>query len=519
MQEYFAQEDKNDPRNSTPHVYAVANRARYRLVHGFGKINQVIVISGESGAGKTFNARRALDFLAARNEIVSKTSHLDIHADKSCKTIIHKIANVIPLVSAFTTARTTRNMKSSRHGQMLRLQYDERCVIRGASIHSFLFERTRVTECSDNFEIFYQLLYGLSEEEIAELLLSRDQNYTVLGIRNSRDSCSLAEEFRETVASFKALDFTDECRVDIFRVIAFLVHLGNIRFDKTIGEGISIDLANEDSKNALKNACSLISLPEYELTQLLTSTIICPQSSGGRHSSYRRYFKTTDDCRNRLFSIARFIYDRLFNRLVERVNEILHDTGNNYNWLGLLDIFGFESFDYNGLEQLCINYATERLQLYFMEDYLEAGQRELEEEGLVTLPTSVSIELYRDRIFVIENIVFSTFDDASRSPIALKSSTLLQQMHAKQKGKSGFLVTKNNVFMIEHYSCPVEYNVNNLLSKNTDKLLCMSRYHRNYRLYSAIVKISCCSRCWKSSKKVSLKHVALAANRPPLWPN
>lgn len=235
-----------------PHIYAVASRARYRLVHGLGKSGQVIVISGESGTGKTFNARKALDFLAATNEEFSGFVGPG-SGERPCQ-LVKRIGNVFPLLSAFSTASTQKNARSSRHGQLLRLQYDKEGLITGASIHSFLLERTRVTAGSNNFEIFYQLAVGLSDLEIDELGLSRDGNYSMLGdYDRSRETGRFLEGFRDTVGAFEALGFADECKIDIFRVIALLMHMGNIRFVQKPGEGCTIDLLNEGKNSILRH--------------------------------------------------------------------------------------------------------------------------------------------------------------------------------------------------------------------------------------------------------------------------
>lgn len=139
-------------KNAEPHVYSIASRARYRLVQGLGKISQVIVISGESGTGKTFNARKIIDFLAT----IDKNYSSRVCFPDGVSDIAHEIGNIWPLITTFSTAKTEKNSRSSRHGQLVRLQYHDG-AIRGACVHSFLLERTRVTKKCDTFDIFYQV--------------------------------------------------------------------------------------------------------------------------------------------------------------------------------------------------------------------------------------------------------------------------------------------------------------------------------------------------------------------------
>lgn len=200
-------------RNAAPHVYAIANRARYRLVQGLGKISQVIVISGESGTGKTFNSRQILDFLAGIDKNAAKLKFPD-----GADNIAHEIGNVCPLIYAFSTARTERNPSSSRHGQLVQLQYKEG-AIRGARVHSFLLERTRITEHSNNFDIFYQIMAGLSSRELDALGLSSSSSYSLLGDNHSFQKEKYQQDFKDTMRAIETLGFSQRCKDEIFQVL------------------------------------------------------------------------------------------------------------------------------------------------------------------------------------------------------------------------------------------------------------------------------------------------------------
>ncbi|XP_063975416.1 unconventional myosin-XIX-like [Diachasmimorpha longicaudata] len=451
-------------RNAPPHVYAIANRARYRLVQGLGRKSQVIVISGESGTGKTFNAQQILGFLAGIDKNAAKLRFPD-----GVESIAHEIGNVCPLVAAFSTASTERNPRSSRHGQLVQLQYKEG-AIRGACVHSFLLERTRITHSADNFHIFYQLMAGLSPDQLSTLGLSGSDDYVILGKSHQLESLNYRKAFASTAQAMDTLGFTETLRTEIFQILALLLHLGNIKFLERSSETCALDSIDFHSQKAIAHTCRLSSLQEYELEELLTTTLICPKSTRRRHTIYRRDLRTIEACRHRLFSIIRCIYDGLFHSLVDRINEIISAKGNNHQWLGILDIFGFESFEFNGMEQLCINYTTERLQLYFMEDYLENGQRELEEEGLSVLPPPPLMSIYRNRLGVIEQSIFTTMNDACQAATTLTPSTVSQQLVMRQSNARDFLIVQSQNFVIKHYSSAVQYNIHDLLEKNTDKV-------------------------------------------------
>ncbi|XP_011307628.1 unconventional myosin-XIX [Fopius arisanus] len=471
--------------NAPPHLYAIANRARYRLVQGLGNKSQVIVISGESGTGKTFSSRKILDFLAGIDRNTGKLKFSD-----GVENIAHEIGNVCPLVSAFSTGSTKRNPSSSRHGQLVQLQYNGGAIT-GACIHSFLLERTRVTQGYDNFEIFYQMMVGLSLEELSPLGLSQGDNYEILGESHPSRFLTYQNAFVATAQAMQTLGFTDTYKSEIFQVLALLLHMGNIKFHETSPENWNMDTTDEKSLAAVTNACRLSSLQEHELAELLTTTLICPKSTRRRHTMYRRGLRTSEACRHRLFSIIRWIYDRLFHSLVDRINDTISDKGDNH-WLGILDIFGFECFESNGIEQLCINYTTERLQLYFMEDYLENGQRALAEEGLSVLPPPPTLTIYRNRLSIIEQSLFSTMNDACQTPRPPSPSIVSQQLFMRQSNARIFLKGHAHSFVISHYSCPVEYDIHDLLEKNTDKVpmeLSTSFYQTSNSLLKVVTNV------------------------------
>ncbi|XP_050453945.1 uncharacterized protein LOC126852803 [Cataglyphis hispanica] len=448
----------------TPHIFTMAARAHFRIVQGFGKPSQVIVLNGETGTGKTFNAWRALEFLTARNAFVDK--HRD--QDAACCDFVQKITDACRLISAFTVASTEKNEISSRHVELVWLEYKMGRIC-GAMVSSYLLERNRVTMGHCNFQIFYQMMTALTDIEFADTGLSKDARYFMSSDLDSAKGQQLRDGFRDTLRAMDMLGFTKDQKKDIFQVLFLLIQMSNIRFTQE-DDHCKIDIDDEQSKEALENTCKLAGLQKEDIAELFTSTLINPRSSWQRHTACRRNLNTEDACRYRLHSIIRYLYDLLFHWLIDSVNGIL-STRLFSERLGILDVFGFECFDANGIEQLCVNYVNERLQCYFMEKYLEFRQKILQEEDLIDVEPPEIVRLYEDRLNTIEKRLFTTLNDICLSTVQSDLSTLIQQIYANGCPETKrFLKVRNENFVIQHYSGAVEYSVNDLLSKNIDKI-------------------------------------------------
>ena len=448
-----------------PHIYTVAGRAHYSLTRELGRNSQVIIISGATGTGKTFNACKCLEFLSK----INKNEVLSFKGDYT-HNIVFRIMDACRLVSAFTTACTERNEVSSRHGQLVCLHY-KGDTISGATINSFLLERSRVTRGSNNFQIFYQMIFGMSCGELESFNLSKDECYDILNVINYNKRNYFQESFQDTLKALDVLGFKPDQKKNIFQVLALLLHMGNIKFVEN-GDTCIIDTNNKKSMEALKSTCTLSSLTEETVTELLTTILINPQSTWRKHTTYHRHLVTVDACRNRLHSIIRHIYDLLFHWVLNHTNDALCVKHEFFQWLGVLDIFGFESFNKNGIEQLCVNYTNEKIQQYFIETYLEKCRKDLEEEGFIKETNPLhTINLYKERLYVIEEGLFLTLNDACQSPVPTSISKIIQlacsNLHNEQ---NKFLDGKEGNFIIEHYSGPVSYSIDDLLSKNTDKV-------------------------------------------------
>ncbi|XP_078046802.1 unconventional myosin-XIX [Augochlora pura] len=444
-----------------PHIFTVAAKAHYNLTLEIGKCRQVIVISGETETGKTFNGIKCLEFFSRINK------HPTCDQDHT-QNIMLRIMDACRLISAFTTASTERNEVSSRHGQLIRLHYKAN-DISGATINSFLLERSRVTRGSRNFQIFYQIIFGLPSIELQKLHLSKYRNYDLLSIDYSKKA-DFHQDFQDTLKALDVLGFSDNQKNNIYQILALLIHMGNIKF-REIDEACTINLDDQDSKEALEWTCQLSSLTEDVVTELLTTILINPKSTWRKHTTYHRCLVTAEACRMRLHSIIRHLYDLLFYWILNHVNDVLSINCECSRWLGILDIFGFESFNKNGMEQLCVNYANEKMQQHVMGTYLES-QKYLEKEGFVeNSEPSDTINIYKERLTFLEDILFTTLNDASQSLVATNMSTITQVIYKKMHGvQNKYLSIRKDDFVVQHYSCSVAYSIEDLLSKNTDKV-------------------------------------------------
>ncbi|XP_028049688.2 unconventional myosin-XIX [Monomorium pharaonis] len=382
---------------------------------------------------------------------------------------VQRISDACRLISAFTIAPTENNQVSSRHVQLVWLEYKTDSIC-GATISSYLLERDRVTKGCNNFQIFNQMMTTIDHVEFADTGLSKNTRYSLLSDWNNLKTWEFCDGFRETKRAMDTLGLTKSQKRDIFLVLSMIIHMGNIRFVQD-DDYCRIDTDDQQSREALENTCRLACVKKEDLAELLTSTLINPHSLWRRHSTYRRNLNTSDACRYRLHSIIRHLYDLLFQWLINYINEIL--TARLYSeQLGILDSFGFECFNSNGIEQLCINYVNERLQQYFVEKHLVSYRNELEKEGLIdNQELSEITRSYGDRINTIEKYLFTTLNDMCLSAIPSNLSTLVHQVRAKIcPATKRFLNVSNENFIVQHYSGIVKYTTYDLLSKNTDKI-------------------------------------------------
>lgn len=353
-----------------PHLFAVAEEA-YRSMLRDGR-SQSIIISGESGAGKTVSARLVMRYFAVADRLHSH------HGDPRGESVTlgeQRVLSTNPILEAFGNAKTTRNDNSSRFGKYIQLCFVKDEIV-GASIRTYLLEKTRVVFQSAherNYHIFYQLLAAANDPELAlvlpvEHLVGREQTFNYV---NSVviDGVDDRAAFKETVAAMRLTGFSDEDLRAIFSVLAGILHLGNVQIDTSIDDTSTI----AEGDPHLVAACSLLGLDQQAVVHRLTHRLLVTTRDAVEVKL------DAGKARNARDAVAKFLYTSLFNYIVDRLNALLSppSTGSGKDelcFIGVLDIYGFERFPVNSFEQFCINYANERLQHEFTQHVFRAEQ-------------------------------------------------------------------------------------------------------------------------------------------------
>ena len=453
-----------------PHCYAIAENA-YQMMMMDDPARQAILISGESGAGKTFTARMVMSYLAERN------------GQAGALPIEQQILESNPLLEAFGNAKTTKNENSSRFGKFTEMHFDMGGRVTGAHIETYLLERSRVTSIAGGergFHIFYQLL-SASAEMRDRLLLPLDAGVSTFAYLAPSKTAALegrsdAEAFAETLNAMRIVGLEEEHIDAVLGVVAAVLHLGNIRFEAA--EHAAADEAvlssDESSSMALANAASLLGTSPDELRRALMSREI---TVGGE--VIVKELSEMECCESR-DSLARGLYSKLFEYIVASVNERIgrvsgdertpQSTGlPGTKTVSILDIYGFESFETNSLEQLCINLANETLQQSFNEHVFKEEQKIYVQEGI-----DWSRVDFHDNVDVIELMgqVFGLLDEACRLG-RVTHKDLAVTMRSKLEGHPRFSAPKRDpaTFCINHYAGEVRYDTSaDMLERNRDRI-------------------------------------------------
>jgi myosin-5 len=407
-----------------PHVYAIADAA-YRdmmkvMMNGYGlkdagggSGNHSILISGESGAGKTESTKIVLKYLTTVGNATVGSQVVD-------GSVMDRVLQSNPILEAFGNAKTIRNDNSSRFGKFIELNFNKRGHLIGGSIKTYLLEKVRLPSQQQgerNFHVFYQLIAGASVEERDRwsLLPAEAFHYTSMGqvfrLRNVNDQ----DEFRDLKAALNTLNFTAEDQRDLFDLVAGCLHLGQIKFEPVYSaEGIGSRIAEDSaSGTAIEVTKRLLGLDLAELTKTLTVRIIV-----ARDDTYEKQLTPTQasDARD---ALAKAIYGRIFDWIVSTINLSIQveDPAHVRANIGVLDIFGFECFVHNSFEQLCINYTNETLQQQFNQYIFKMEQVEYQAEKIEW--SFIEFPDNQDCLDLIENKVsgiLAMIDDECRLP-------------------------------------------------------------------------------------------------------
>nr|XP_032823941.1 unconventional myosin-XIX [Petromyzon marinus] len=451
-----------------PHLFAVAELAFRSATSGPDPRDQSVVVSGESGAGKTWSSRCLMRYLALLQP------QEQLHPQEHIERVLHSN----PLMEAFGNACTLRNNNSSRFGKYVQLQLNSEHELVGASIQTYLLEKTRVVFQAPherNFHIFYQMVKGASEQEREAWDLPAEAKFPWLP--NAEQHLE-EDDFEVTKVAMVNLGMEPGQRDLVFQVLSALLHLGTVSFTQhDEAKPCSVQPAAHGS---LAAACRLLRLPEDAVRAGLVLRQIAT-TQGGRRSVLlatctRRECSTRRDC------LAKLVYTRLFEWLVALVNTRIGAGSSTWSrFIGLLDVYGFESFPMNSLEQLCINYANEKLQQHFVAHFLRAQQEEYVQEGL-----QWSFIDYEDNSSCLELIegpgsvatpvgpapsLFSLLNEAcraNRESNAAALDTHLRRTLAGRRCMSWPRFSDAPEFVVEHYAGYVPYRIEGLAQKNED---------------------------------------------------
>lgn len=347
-----------------PHIYLVASRAFADMCR-VGR-DQSILISGESGAGKTEATKGCLDFLT---EVAESNNQLKASGGGIKVDIAGRIIAASPILEAFGNAQTIKNPNSSRFGKWMELNFNSQNALTGSTIVSYLLEKSRVTRRDieeRNYHIFYQVLRGMGVDQLQVWNLSRDTSlyrYTERPGREEAKDLQDAKGLLEAQEAFVHMGFTADEVTGLFRIIAAVLHLGNVDFiDMEHGEASAVNTSSSASAHVAQ-------LLKVDLNLLNSSLCHRTMKSGTMRGSVIRISLSPSLAADTRDSLARALYDRAFRDIIDKINyKARLDLGGQVSGarkIGLLDIFGFEIFPLNSLEQLCINYCNEMLQNHF----------------------------------------------------------------------------------------------------------------------------------------------------------
>uniref|UniRef100_A0A8D3A8G4 Unconventional myosin-VI n=1 Tax=Scophthalmus maximus TaxID=52904 RepID=A0A8D3A8G4_SCOMX len=477
-----------------PHVYAIADKA-YRDMRVL-KMSQSIIVSGESGAGKTENTKFVLRYLT--------TSY------GTGQDIDERIVEANPLLEAFGNAKTVRNNNSSRFGKFVEIHFNEKNTVVGGFVSHYLLEKSRICRQSPeerNYHIFYRLCAGASEDirekfhlsspdtfrylnrGCTRFFASKDTDKQILQNRKSAEHTKSGPlkdpllddqgDFNRMCVAMKKIGLDDTEKLDLFRVVAGVLHLGNIDFEEagSTSGGCTI---RKQSSQTLEHCAELLGLEQDDLRVSLTTRVMLTTAGGAKGTVIKVPLKV-EQANNARDALGKAVYSRLFDHVVTRVNQCF-PFDSSANFIGVLDIAGFEYFEHNSFEQFCINYCNEKLQQFFNERILKEEQELYQREGLGV--NEVHYVDNQDCIDLVEAKlvgVLDILDEENRLPQP-SDQHFTDTVHNKHKDhfrltvprKSKLSVHRNvrddEGFIIRHFAGAVCYETTKFVEKNNDAL-------------------------------------------------
>jgi len=449
MEEYIRRGNRKLP----PHVFLIADDAFKSLLETMQ--SQSICISGESGAGKTECTKQALQYLA---EI----------AGSAATNVEEKILASNPILEAFGNAKTVRNNNSSRFGKYVEIFFDGRAQICGSINTNYLLEKIRVVKQNKgerNYHAFYQIIRGGQPGELSKFKLEAVNKYWYL----SQSGCDTVDdvddqaEHLDVVKAMRELEWTPAEIDNVYQTVAAVLHLGNVSFRETGDRKCEVS-----NQTALQSTCSLLSIDTAGFTKAVTMRTMRIQGQADIDVPLGK--AEAEAARD---ALAKFIYEKMFDWIVQRINKSIGRGSNAQPFtISILDIFGFEIFEHNQFEQLCINFTNEKLQQFFNQHTFKKEEELYKFEGISFahvqyIDNQPILDLIENRPFGILPLV----DEEIKMPKG-SDKTFVQKL-VQQHGKNSYFKSylKNpEMFVVEHYAGTVVYDSNGFLEKNRDQL-------------------------------------------------
>uniref|UniRef100_A0A8D2CP65 Myosin-2 n=1 Tax=Sciurus vulgaris TaxID=55149 RepID=A0A8D2CP65_SCIVU len=452
-----------------PHIFSISDNAYQFMLTD--RENQSILITGESGAGKTVNTKRVIQYFATIAVTGDKKKE-EATSGKMQGTLEDQIISANPLLEAFGNAKTVRNDNSSRFGKFIRIHFGTTGKLASADIETYLLEKSRVTfqlKAERSYHIFYQITSN-KKPELIEMLLITTNPYDYPFVSQGEISVASIDDQEELMATDSAIDilgFTNEEKVSIYKLTGAVMHYGNMKFKQKQRE----EQAEPDGTEVADKAAYLQGLNSADLLKALCY----PRVKVG--NEYVTKGQTVEQVINAVGALAKAMYEKMFLWMVTRINQQLDTKQPRQYFIGVLDIAGFEIFDFNSLEQLCINFTNEKLQQFFNHHMFVLEQEEYKKEGIEW----TFIDFGMDLAACIELIekpmgIFSILEEECMFPKATDTS-FKNKLYEQHLGKSANFqkpkVVKGKAeahFSLIHYAGTVDYNITGWLDKNKDPL-------------------------------------------------
>ncbi|XP_052544156.1 myosin heavy chain, skeletal muscle, adult-like [Tympanuchus pallidicinctus] len=451
-----------------PHIFSISDNAYQFMLTD--RENQSILITGESGAGKTVNTKRVIQYFATI--AASGEKKKEEQSGKMQGTLEDQIISANPLLEAFGNAKTVRNDNSSRFGKFIRIHFGATGKLASADIETYLLEKSRVTfqlPAERSYHIFYQIMSN-KKPELIDMLLITTNPYDYHFVSQGEITVPSIDDQEELMATDSAIDilgFTADEKTAIYKLTGAVMHYGNLKFKQKQRE----EQAEPDGTEVADKAAYLMGLNSADLLKALCY----PRVKVG--NEYVTKGQTVQQVHNSVGALAKAVYEKMFLWMVVRINQQLDTKQPRQYFIGVLDIAGFEIFDFNSFEQLCINFTNEKLQQFFNHHMFVLEQEEYKKEGIEW----TFIDFGMDLAACIELIekpmgIFSILEEECMFPKATDTS-FKNKLYDQHLGKSSNFQkpkpAKGKVeahFSLVHYAGTVDYNITGWLEKNKDPL-------------------------------------------------